>query len=133
MELLVVDTDVASYIFKADTRARRYLKYLTNHKLIMSFMTLSELKWWALKHNWGENRQQRLREYLLQNYVFYFSDEELCNIWAEVYEFSHRNGKSMSRSDAWIAATALVLEAPLITNNRKDFDHIPNLNIVPIN
>jgi predicted nucleic acid-binding protein len=36
----------------------------------------------------------------------------------------------MSAADAWIAATALVLSAPLVTNNAKDFHHLGNLQLV---
>jgi len=32
----------------------------------------------------------------------------------------------MSSADAWIAATALVLSAPLVTNNPKDYRHLDN-------
>jgi predicted nucleic acid-binding protein len=36
----------------------------------------------------------------------------------------------MSAADAWIAATALVLSAPLVTNNAKDYSHLSNLELV---
>ena len=36
----------------------------------------------------------------------------------------------MSVGDAIIAATALVNDEPLITNNEEDFNHIPNLIII---
>lgn len=34
--------------------------------------------------------------------------------------------------DAWIAAAALGLDAPLATNNRSDFRHIPRLRLSTI-
>jgi predicted nucleic acid-binding protein len=37
---------------------------------------------------------------------------------------------TLSPQDAWIAATALGLDASLATNNRSDFDHIQNLRLV---
>jgi predicted nucleic acid-binding protein len=36
----------------------------------------------------------------------------------------------MSSADAWIAATALVLSAPLVTNNPKDYRHLDKLQLV---
>jgi predicted nucleic acid-binding protein len=36
----------------------------------------------------------------------------------------------MSSADAWIAATALVLSAPLVTNNAKDYRHLDRLRLV---
>ena len=41
-----------------------------------------------------------------------------------------RQQKKMSVGDAIIAATALVNDEPLITNNEDDFKHIPNLIII---
>jgi len=114
MEQLVVDTDVVSFIFKGDSRGVGYADYLVNKELIISFMTLSEVKWWALCRNWGESRQIQLHKYLNERYLVYFSDEDLCSVWAEVYEYSRRNGRTMSPSDAWIAATALTIGAPLV-------------------
>jgi len=36
----------------------------------------------------------------------------------------------MSSADAWVAATALVLSAPLVTNNPKDCSHLDKLQLV---
>jgi len=36
----------------------------------------------------------------------------------------------MSSADAWITATALVLSAPLVTNNPKDYRHLDKLQLV---
>jgi predicted nucleic acid-binding protein len=35
----------------------------------------------------------------------------------------------MGSADAWIAATALVLAAPLVTNNPNDYRHLTELQI----
>jgi predicted nucleic acid-binding protein len=39
-------------------------------------------------------------------------------------------GVSIGNADAWIAATALDLEAPLLTHNRKDFAAVPGLTVI---
>jgi predicted nucleic acid-binding protein len=38
--------------------------------------------------------------------------------------------KRGTSADAWIAATAPVLSAPLVTNNPKDYRHLDNLQLV---
>lgn len=43
---------------------------------------------------------------------------------------SKRNGLNVSISDAWIAATAISLQIPLVTNNEKDFQKINGLTII---
>src|SRR5450759_283165 len=58
------------------------------------------------------------------------SDNLLCSTWAQVRNESVRKGRQMSAADAWIAATALVLSAPVVTNNAKDYRHLGNLQLV---
>jgi predicted nucleic acid-binding protein len=40
--------------------------------------------------------------------------------------------RAPSPQDAWIAATALALDAPLATNNRRDFEHIQKLRLISL-
>ena len=38
----------------------------------------------------------------------------------------------MGTADAWIAATALALSAPLVTNNAKDYMHLDGLRVISL-
>ena len=38
----------------------------------------------------------------------------------------------MSPLDAWIAATALALDATLATNNRRDYEHVTRLRLLSL-
>lgn len=58
------------------------------------------------------------------------ADNLLCSTWDRVRNQSVRNGRRMSASDAWIAATVLALSPPLVTNNAKDTRHLGNLPLV---
>ncbi len=40
---LLVDTDVSSFFFKRDTRAKNYESFLRGHKLFLCFMSVAEL------------------------------------------------------------------------------------------
>jgi predicted nucleic acid-binding protein len=44
---VVMDTDVWSFVFKGDTRAQRYLPYLADKTVCVSFQTVAELYQWA--------------------------------------------------------------------------------------
>ena len=55
---------------------------------------------------------------------------DLCRIWATVTNESISKGKRMSQHDAWIAATAIHLDASLATNNCKDFRHLDRLKFL---
>lgn len=43
LEVVVVDTDVLSFVFKRDTRATLYQRHRAGKELVISFVTLGEL------------------------------------------------------------------------------------------
>lgn len=43
-----------------------------------------------------------------------------------------RQQRKMSLGDAIIAATCLLHNEPLLTNNEADFQHVPNLTVIPM-
>ncbi len=103
---LVVDTDVASFIFKwRPVFAPRYLSIIRGAELIVSFMTLAVMRQGALDANWGQRKWDLLEAYL--------ADFSVLNSDNQVRNESARKGRQMSTADAWIAASALVLSAPL--------------------
>ena len=127
---LVVDTDVASFIFKwHPVFAPRYLSIIRGAELIVSFMTLAEMRQGALDANWGQRKVDLLEAYLADFSVLN-SDNLLCSTWAQVRNESVRKGRQMSTADAWIAASALALSTPLVTNNPKDYHHLGSLQLV---
>jgi tRNA(fMet)-specific endonuclease VapC len=129
---LVVDTDVASFIFKWHPQfAPRYIEILRGSGLVVSFMTLAEMGQGALDANWGPRKWDLLEAYLADFSVLH-SDSLLCSTWAALRHESMRKGRRMGSADAWIAATALVLSAPLVTNNPKDYRHLDRLQLVSL-
>jgi predicted nucleic acid-binding protein len=97
--------------------------------LVISFMTYAELIRWALEANWGKNRQDRLEQYV-RNYVIYPFDRALCIKWAEITDECRRKGITLGCADGWIAATAMQINIPLITNNAKDYQGIDGLTVI---
>ena len=126
---VVVDTDVISFVFKGDTRAELYQPHLANKLLIVSFMTIAELDRWVLQRGWGEARRTKLEKFLHQ-YITSFSDRALCWKWAEAVLSSRRNGRPIRTADGWVAATALLHQIPLVTNNRSHYVGIDGLTLI---
>ena len=127
---LVVDTDVASFVFKWHPEfAPRYVAMVRGAELVVSFMTLAEMRQGALDASWGPRKRDMLETYLSDFSVLH-SDGLLSSTWAALRNESTRKGRQMSSADAWIAATALVLSAPLVTNNPKDYRHLDGLQLV---
>lgn len=83
----------------------------------------------ALHANWGPRKCAVLEAYLADFSVLH-SDTLLCSTWAAVRNESTQKGRPISSADAWIAATALVLSVPLVTNNPKDYRHLDKLRII---
>lgn len=127
----VIDTDVVSYLFRGDSRAERYRLFLGESVRIVSFMTLAEVEYWAVSRGWGSLRRRQLDDYLDQ-FVVVFSDGDLCDIWARVVHQARRNGRPILPSDAWIAATAISLHVPLITNNLGDYAGVDELQLASV-
>ena len=126
---LVVDTDVASFLFKKDTRATLYAPHLSGHMLVISFQTLAELELWALSAGWGARRKRQLEQYLRRDIV-QDSSPALCRRWAEVLDDARRRGRPVATADAWVAAAALFLDVPLVTNNESHFSSVPGLTVI---
>jgi predicted nucleic acid-binding protein len=130
MNAVVVDTDVVSLVFKADRRADKYLSALAAPDLLVSFMTEAELERWILQARWGPERIVRFRGYM-KRFVSVPSSRDLIVKWAEVMVLARSIGRRIEVADAWIAATALLYDAPLVTNNPSDYAGVPAIQLVP--
>jgi predicted nucleic acid-binding protein len=83
----------------------------------------------ALDANWGSRKFAVLEAYLADFSVLH-SDSLPCSTGAAIRNESTQKGRPIRSADAWIAATALVLSAPLVTNNPKDYRHLEKLQII---
>jgi predicted nucleic acid-binding protein len=126
---VVVDTDVISYIVKGDTRGALYQPHLAGQIASISFMALAELELWTLSAGWGARRKQDITRHL-RRYIVEHSSPALCRQWSEVMNNSRRVGRPVAVTDAWNAATALLLRLPLVTHNRSHFAGISNLTVI---
>ena len=129
MTPVVVDTDVVSFLFKNDSRAQLYLPLLKHQKLLVSFMTEAELEQWILLAKWGAGRVKRFHEFMT-GFASVPSSRDLILMWAEAMVAARGSGRRIEAADAWIAATALLYGAALITHNPKDYLGVPNLRVL---
>jgi len=59
MPVVLLDTDVVSFLLKGDSRAATYLPLLTGKRLALSLMTIAERFQWAAVRRWGARRIAR--------------------------------------------------------------------------
>ena len=126
----VLDTTVASLLLNRNPLLSLYQPYLEDASLCISFQTVAEMRLGALLAKWGESRKQDLELFLSAFNLIVYSDE-LCDCWAIVMNEARQVGRRREAGDAWIAATAKLLDAPLITHDR-DFSlaACPSITIV---
>ncbi len=129
MNAAIVDTDVVSMLFKGDTRALAYRPHIAGKLLGISFMTLAELERWSLQRNWGTGRRLELAQHLT-NYTVLPVNRGLCVQWAEISVAARKRGRPIQTADAWIAASALYYQVPLITHNLGDYSMVEGLTLL---
>ena len=103
-----------------------------NNSSLVSIVTIGELKSFTLKNKWGKRRIQELEGFLLKFVIADINTENVVNRYAEIDAFSQGRleskksnftARNMGKNDLWIAATASVLEATLLTTDN-DFNHL---------
>ena len=92
-------------------------------------MTEAELEQWALLSNWQAKRIEWLRVFL-GRFIVVPSSRDLVLKWAEVMVAARRSGRRLETADAWIAATAVLYDAPLITHNVSDYLGVAGLKLI---
>lgn len=129
-EPVVLDTDVASFLFNRDpVRAARYRLLLRDRTRCLSFVTIGELWFGAELRRWGSAHRARLEQFL-QRYIVVQSAPDIVDNWARLRADAQRRGYMIERQDAWVAAVALTLDLPLVTHNVTDFEPIASLRIL---
>ena len=126
--MIVLDTNVVSYIFNNDSRARFYTEQIRGQRTFISFQTLEEIWHGAYRDGWGNRRKDELTEYL-ERYEVVWPETDLAHTCARLRAERRSAGRELGIADAWIAATALMLNCPLATSDR-DFSGIPGLELV---
>ena len=127
---VVVDTSVVSIIFNNTKYADAYRELLAGQELFISFQVWEESLFGAYRRNWGERRRNELARHLAQ-YTTIWANPDLVEKSARLRVDRQRAGRELKSADAWIAATALMLQCPLVSHDR-DFTGIPDLNLVQV-
>lgn len=130
MSLVIVDTNIVSYLYKQDTRGELYKSHLLGNEAAISLMTVAELMQWAALRNWGLPRVQHLEATITNKYTILPIDFDTCRWWASVRAQRSTLGSPISPQDAWVAATALQYGVSLLTHNPDDFARISSLHVI---
>lgn len=132
MEVVLVDTDVFSYLWQDRPEAVDYRHLVEGRVLALSFTSIAEAYYGAFRRGWGQRRFEEL-EAGLRPYVVLPYNRDIAVTWARLRAEVEEYGIPMESNDLWIAATGISYDVPLITNNRRHFDRVPQLQLLPSN
>ena len=119
---VVVDTDVASWLLHpgALPHAEAARRVIGRRSRVLSFVTVTELRYGALRAGWGELRLRRL-ERSLADFEIIQTSEPLLTRCAELRSRASSDGHGLAQkiheADRWVATTALVLGLELVAGD----------------
>ncbi len=91
---------------------------------IISIVSEAEIRVLAAQNKWGLFKIKMLEEKMLDFLTIVpIPYEGLLGAYVEIDDYSRRHGPIMGKNDVWIAATARVTGATILTTD-KDFDHL---------
>jgi predicted nucleic acid-binding protein len=101
-------------------------------RLAVSVVTLAELRAGVLAARDLEARDRRLTTYaFVRGLDLVPVDADVAEAWAVLRVRLRDLGLKMNVNDSWIAATAIALGVPLVTQDA-DFGGVPGLDIVQV-
>ncbi len=128
--LVLLDTAVLIQLVRGNAAGRKIDQQLElsarSDRPLISVVTVGEVRAFALKLGWGEAKQRQLTELVRQLVILDIRDDAVLARYAEIDYYSEREVKParpIGQNDTWIAASASVYEAHLITSDN-DFDHL---------
>jgi tRNA(fMet)-specific endonuclease VapC len=97
--------------------------------LAVSFVTVGEILFGAYKKKWGTKKLGSMKESLKQALIVPY-DWEVCQQYGTLKVRLQEKGLIVADNDLWIAACAVRHDIPLLTNNKKHFEKIPELVVM---
>ncbi|MBZ0272094.1 type II toxin-antitoxin system VapC family toxin [bacterium] len=97
-------------------------------KAFISIVTAGEILSFAAQSKWGAQRINDMYAYLHELAIVGLDDFEIAEIYSDLDTSTRRCGLTVSHNDLWIAATALNINAYLLTSDR-DFLPLADLGV----
>ena len=133
----LLDTNILLHYLRQSDLAKQIDKQSnpldsTRHTPIISVVTVGEVKALAKINHWGQNRLDKFNNLCQELIIADINTEDVIERYAEIDAFSQGNlidrplsisARNMGKNDLWIAATASVLNATLLTTDL-DFTHL---------
>jgi predicted nucleic acid-binding protein len=118
---IVIDTDVfGADLVRRSPLAERFEPIIVGRPAFISLQTAAELRYGALRRGWGETRMVAL-EARIGSAETVHTGPELIVTYAQLRADCARIGHALAQrehdADRWVAATAVRLGIPLVSND----------------
>jgi len=132
MRRFVIDTNILlAYVRKSTTFSKVEQQFeLTKDdvQLLISVVSVGEIQVIARRNKWGDNKLDLIDQFIKKALIIIditVGAPELIEAYVKFDYISSTSGVKMGKNDLWIAATAYITEATLITTD-SDFDYLGN-------
>jgi tRNA(fMet)-specific endonuclease VapC len=125
----LLDTNICIYVAKSrpDAVLQRF-RQLSAGEVAMSVITHGELCYGACKSRSREEAQKAISGLATIIPVLPLTSE-VGERYGEIRSVLESSGRPIGNNDLWIAAHALTLRVVLVTNNTREFERIPDLEL----
>jgi tRNA(fMet)-specific endonuclease VapC len=125
----MLDTNICIYVIKR--RPEAVLQKFTAHAvgdLGLSIVTLADLEYGAARSSQKGKNRAALEQFVSPLEIAAF-DREAASVYGSIRAAVERRGAPVGSMDLLIAAHAISLGVPVVTNNVKEFRRIPELRV----
>ena len=126
--LVVLDSTVISFLTRDRGQADYYRRAIAGLTPVLPFQAVEEAWFGAIRDNWGDRRRSELQSHI-ERFDIIWPNADMVRISARLRSERERAGRRLTTADAWIAATALMLDCPLPSHDG-DFSGIPDLELI---
>ena len=129
--MYLLDTNILSYLFQGNQKVASRLETIQQQNLATCSLVVAEL-FYGAKNAPTKNRQAELQDFyegLIYDLKIFDFDTQSAIIFAELKQLRIKTGKIIGDFDLMIASICLNNNLILVTNNSKDFESIPKLQV----
>lgn len=148
MRQIIFDTNILIHLVRSNPKDNivnnllDFIDKLPNPVVVISVVSIAEVKSFSISNGWGLEKIRKLQTLMddFVNFDIEHMEHSLIEAYIDIDTYSKRKKLSplgslmpqsaikMGKNDLWIAATAKVLNATLVTCD-KDFDHLHDVYI----
>ena len=133
----ILDTNILLHYLRASELSLRIDNQFnpldsSNNETILCVVSVGEIRAIAKINHWGQKRLDKIELLCAELLITDINSEDLLERYAEIDAFSqgkligrplNTSSRNMGKNDLWIAATASILNATLLTTDL-DFNHL---------